>query len=255
MAGHSKWANIKHRKAAQDKKRGKLWSKCSRAIMAAARNGGGDPDTNLALRYAIDEAKYANMPKDTIQRAIDKGAGSGGGENFQEVSYEGYGPAGVAVIVDGITDNLTRTVGDVRAIFKKAGGSLGQSGSVAFQFETRGRILIPAAGVTEDALMEIALEAGAADVAPPEGATPEEPGFWTVYAEPTAFQRVKDAIDQSPLTIEEAAIAKIPTNTVEIALEDAQKLMNLIDALEDHDDVQHVYHNADISDEVAAALA
>lgn len=254
MAGHSKWANIKHRKAAQDKKRGKLWSKCSKAIMAAARNGGADPDTNLALRYAIDEAKYANMPKDTIQRAIDKGAGTAGGDNFQEVTYEGYGPSGVAIIADGITDNLTRTVGEVRAIFKKIGGSLGQSGSVAFQFETRGRILIPAKGVSEDALMELALDAGASDVQAPQGATDDEPGFWTVDCDPAAFIQVKDAIERAEFAIEEAGIAKIPTNTVEIGAEDAQKLMNLIDALEDNDDVQHVYHNADISDEVAATL-
>ncbi|MBZ0172294.1 MAG: YebC/PmpR family DNA-binding transcriptional regulator, partial [Phycisphaerales bacterium] len=142
MAGHSKWANIKHRKAAVDKKRGKIWSKCSRAIMAAARQGGPDPATNLSLRYAIDEAKAANMPKDTIQRAVDKGSGSTGGENFEEMTYEGYGPGGVAIFIEALTDNRARTAGDVRTIFTKKGGSIGNPGSVAFMFQSKGQIFI-----------------------------------------------------------------------------------------------------------------
>ncbi|MCB9845440.1 MAG: YebC/PmpR family DNA-binding transcriptional regulator [Phycisphaeraceae bacterium] len=245
MAGHSKWANIKHRKAAVDKKRGKIWSKCSRAIMAAARAGGGDPVSNLALRYAIDEARYANMPKDTIQRAIDKGAGSAGGESFESITYEGYGPSGVAVIVDGLTDNRTRTASEVRSIFSKHGGNLGTTGCVGFMFETRGQIAVPASGVDADAIMERAIEAGAEDVQPPDS----EDGFWTILTEPTSFAAVKEALEASGLTIEQAEIAKIPGNTVALAGDDARKLLNLVDALEDNDDVQKVYTNAEIPED------
>ena len=205
MAGHSKWANIRHRKERQDNKKGKIWSKCSKAIMAAARAGGPDPDTNLGLRYAIDEAKYANMPKDTIKRAIEKGAGAGAGEDWSEVVYEGYAPGGTAIIVDALTDNKNRTVSEVRNIFNKGGGNLGNSGSVAFLFETKGRILVPADKITEDELMEKALEAGADD-------------------------------------------------QVEVRGDDARKLMNLIEALEDNDDVQKVHTNASIPDEELSNL-
>ncbi|MFG0307511.1 MAG: YebC/PmpR family DNA-binding transcriptional regulator [Phycisphaerales bacterium JB040] len=241
MAGHSKWANIKHRKERQDKKKGKVWSKCSKAIMAAARQGGPDPDTNLALRYAIDEAKYANMPKDTIQRAVDKGAGAAGGDNFDPITYEGYGPGGVAVLVDALTDNKNRTVTDVRLAFKKSGGSMGNSGSVSFMFQTKGEIYIVAGKTTEDALMETAIEAGAEDVTPPEG----EDGAWVVTTDPTEFMAVRDAIEAAGIEIMEAGITKISDNTVTLEGEDAQKLINLIDALEDSDDVQKVYTNAE----------
>src|SRR5690606_25560281 len=183
MAGHSKWANIKHRKAAQDKKRGKIWSKCSKAIMAAARSGGPALDTNLALRYAVDEAKYANMPKDTIQRAIDKGAGNSGGEDFRPVVFEGYGPGSTAMIIEGLTDNNTRTVNEIRSIFNKLGGNLGTTGSVAFMFQTKGRIILDASKYAEDRVMEAALEAGADDVQPPENPGADEPGVWTVLTE------------------------------------------------------------------------
>lgn len=254
MAGHSKWANIKHRKAAQDKKRGKVWTKCSKAIMAAARSGGADLDTNLALRYAVDEAKYANMPKDTIQRAIDKGAGNAGGEDFRPVVFEGYGPGSVAMIVDGLTDNNTRTVGEVRSIFSKLGGNLGTSGSVAFMFQTKGQIILDAGKYTEDKVMEAALEAGADDVQAPEGATDDEPGVWTILTEPAAFQQVKDAIEKSGLEIMEAEIARIPETTVVVRGDDARKLLNLIEALEDNDDVQKVFSNADIPAEELANL-
>ncbi len=169
MAGHSKWANIRHRKERQDKKKGKIWSKCSKAIMVAARAGGGDPETNLALRYAIDEAKYANMPKDTIKRAIEKGSGEAGGAEFQTIVYEGYGPGGTALIIDALTDNNTRTVGEVRSIFKKAGGSMGNAGTVAFMFTTKGQIFIDANAYGEEQVMEAALEAGAEDIQSPEG--------------------------------------------------------------------------------------
>jgi YebC/PmpR family DNA-binding regulatory protein len=244
MAGHSKWANIRHRKERRDKKRSKIWSKCSKAIMAAARTGGPDPDSNLALRYAIDEAKYANMPKDTIKRAIDKGAGSAGGDAFENITYEGYGPAGVAIIVDALTDNKTRTVGDVRNAFKKLGGSMGNSGSVAFLFSTKGQILIEATKTTEEQIMELAIEAGAEDVEAPDS----DEGYWTILTEITEFIAVKEAIENAGIEISEAEITKLPADTVEVTGDDAQKVFNLIEALEDNDDVQKVYSNADIDE-------
>ncbi len=245
MAGHSKWANIKHHKARMDAKRSKIWSKCSKALMAAARAGGPDPDMNLSLRYAIDEAKYANMPKDTIQRAIQKGAGAGSGDDFESVTYEGYGPAGTAIIVDALTDNRTRTVTDVRTIFKKAGGTLGNSGSVAYLFSTKGRIIIDASKVSEEQIMDLAIEAGAEDVQAPE-AEGDDAGFWTVLTEATEFQQVKAAIEEAGIEITEAQIAKIPADMIAVAGEDAKKVFNLLEALEDNDDVQAVATNADI---------
>jgi YebC/PmpR family DNA-binding regulatory protein len=251
MAGHSKWANIKHRKERQDKKKGKVWSKCSKAIMAAARAGGADPDTNLALRYAIDEAKYENMPKDTIKRAIDKGAGETGGADFQELIYEGYGPAGTAFLILALTDNNTRTVGDVRATFKKGGGSMGNSGTVAFMFQTKGQIIIDASKADADTIMELALEAGAEDIQEPE-ADGDDQGAWTIITEPTEFQACKDAIENAGIEIVEASITRIPDNTVEVTGDDVRKVMNLIDIFEDNDDIQKVYTNADLdSDELA----
>ncbi len=254
MAGHSKWANIRHRKERQDNKKGKIWSKCSKAIMAAARAGGPDPDTNLGLRYAIDEAKYANMPKDTIKRAIEKGAGAGAGEDWSDVVYEGFAPGGTAVIVDALTDNKNRTVSEVRNIFNKGGGNLGNSGSVAFMFETKGRIMIPADKIGEDDLMMKALEAGADDVEPPEDPTPEDPGYWSVLTTPANFMLVKDALEGAGIPVEEAEIAKIPGEQVEVRGDDARKLMNLIDALEDNEDVQKVHTNASIPDEELSEL-
>lgn len=250
MAGHSKWANIRHRKERQDKKRGKVWSKCSRAIIAAARSGGGDPSTNLTLRYAIDEAKYANMPKDTIQRAVEKGAGSAGGDAFETVTYEGYGPGGVAVIVDALTDNRARTAPDIRSTFSKYGGNLGATGCVGYMFETRGRILV-SGEVPEDTVMEAALEAGADDV---EAAEPidNDPGLWTILTSPQDFATVKESIESAGIEITDAEIAKIPGNLVAVDASDAKKILNLVDALEDNDDVQRVYTNADIPDEALA---
>jgi YebC/PmpR family DNA-binding regulatory protein len=253
MAGHSKWSNIKHRKERQDNKKGKIWSKCSKAIMAAARSGGADPDTNLALRYAIDEAKYANMPKDTIKRAIDKGAGGTGGEDFQELVYEGYGPGGTAVLILALTDNNTRTVGSVRTIFKKGGGSMGNAGTVAFMFQTKGQIILDANKYDEDTVMNAALEAGAEDVQSPEG-DDEDKGVWTIITEVADFQSVKDAIEASEIEITEASIVRLPDNTVAVGADDVRKVMNLIDALEDDDDVQKVYTNADFDEEALAAL-
>ncbi|MGV6813868.1 MAG: YebC/PmpR family DNA-binding transcriptional regulator [Phycisphaerales bacterium] len=254
MAGHSKWANIKHRKGRQDAKRSKIWSKCSKAIMVAARSGGGDPETNLALRYAIDEAKYANMPKDTIKRAIAKGSGETGGAEYQELIYEGYGPAGTAFLVIALTDNNTRTVGDVRSTFKKRGGSMGNAGTVAFMFSTKGQIIIDASQYDEDTVMDAALEAGADDVQAPEGTDDENKGVWTVLTDPTEFIAVKESLEAGGIEIMEAEIARIPENTVAVGGEDVQKVMNLIDALEDNDDVQKVYTNSDFDADALANL-
>ena len=200
---------------------------------------------NLSLRYAIDEAKYANMPKDTIQRAIQKGAGAGTGDNFENVTYEGYGPAGTAIIVDALTDNRTRTVTDIRTIFKRGGGSMGNSGSVGYLFSTKGRIIIDASKVSEEQIMDLAIEAGAEDVQAPEPDGDEE-GYWTVLTEATEFQQVKAAIEEAGMEITEAQIAKIPADTIAVAGEDAKKVYNLLEALEDNDDVQAVATNADI---------
>ncbi|MEO1009370.1 MAG: YebC/PmpR family DNA-binding transcriptional regulator [Planctomycetota bacterium] len=254
MAGHSKWANIRHRKERQDKKKGKIWSKCSKAIMAAARAGGPDPETNLALRYAIDEARYANMPKDTIKRAVDKGAGAAGGADFEETTYEGYGPGGVAIIVDALTDNKTRTVNDLRFLFNRGGGTLGNAGSVAFMFETKGQIIIEASKTSEEQIMEVALEAGAEDIDAPDPDSGED-GGWTVTTERTEFHQVKQAIEDAGVEILEAQITKIPTTIAQAEADDAAKLMKLIDAIEDNEDVQKVYHNLDEDLAEAAAEA
>lgn len=253
MAGHSKWSNIRHRKERQDKKKGKIWSKCSKAIMVAARAGGGDPETNLALRYAIDEAKYANMPKDTIKRAIEKGSGEAGGAEFQQLIYEGYGPGGTALIIDALTDNNTRTVGEVRSIFKKGGGSMGNAGTVAFMFNILGQIYIDANAYDEEKVMDAALEAGADDVQAPE-ADGDDKGVWTIVTEPTEFQRVKDELESAGFEIIEAEITRIPENTVPVGGDDVRKVMNLIDALEDNDDIQKVYSNAEFDQDELAKL-
>lgn len=245
MAGHSAWKNIKHRKAAVDAKRGKIWSKLSRAIIVAARQGGGDPKFNFALRYAIDDAKAANMPKDTIEKAIKKGTGELEGQTYENVRYEGYGPGGVAIIVDCLTDNLTRTAPEMRVVFEKQGGNLGKPNSVAFGFAAKGIILIDAAKVSEDRLMEIAIEAGAEDVTKSEGG-------WQVTTEPTDFLAVKDAIAAAGIEMVSAELTMVPSMTVAPDVETATKILKLIDALEDNDDVQKVHHNAELPDEVMA---
>ena len=247
MAGHSKWANIKHRKARQDEKKGKVWSKCSRAIIMAARQGGGDLDMNLTLRYAVDEAKAANMPKDTIDKAIKKGTGELGGENYEAVTYEGYGPNGVAMFVECLTDNRNRTAGEIRSIFSKAGGNLGTDGSVAFVFNRRGLFTVAKEKVGEEQIMEAALEAGAEDVA-------EDGDYWSIETAPTDFQQVRDGLEAAGIEFESAELTMIPTNTVECTGKDAQKVIDLVDALEDNDDVQKVHANFDIPDDELAAL-
>ncbi len=248
MAGHSKWANIKHRKAAQDKKRGKIYTKLIREITVAARTGGGgDPAANPRLRLAVDKALGANMSKDTIDRAIKRGTGEGDDTNYEEVRYEGYGPGGTAVMVDCMTDNRKRTVSEVRHAFTKAGGNLGTDGSVAYLFNRIGLMTYPA-GSDEDAIMESALEAGAEDV------DTNEDGSIEVSTSYEDFIAVKDAMIAAGQTPEHAEIIEKPTTETVVSEEDAEKIMRLIDTLEELDDVQDVYTNADFSDEVLAIL-
>ena len=242
MAGHSKWANIRHRKGRQDAKRSKIWSKCSRAIIVAAKAGGGDPGMNLTLRYAIDEAKAQSMPKDTITKAIEKGAGGGEGSDYEEILYEGYGPNGVALMVEILTDNRNRTASELRKVFEKGGGNLGASGCVAYNFEKKGELYIEKSKASEDKIMEVALEAGAEDI--------EDDGeAWRIVTDPAAYIAVKDALEQADIEPDSASLSMIAGTTVECVGKDAQKILNLIEAFEDHDDVQRVHANFDISDE------
>ncbi|GAA0784637.1 YebC/PmpR family DNA-binding transcriptional regulator [Marinobacterium sediminicola] len=242
MAGHSKWANIKHRKAAQDAKRGKIFTKLIRELTVAAKEGGGSVEDNPRLRAAVDKALGANMKKDTIEKAIARGAGGGEGENYDELTYEGYGPNGVAILVECMTDNVNRTVSQVRAAFNKAGGNLGTNGSVAYLFEKKGQITF-GEGADEDAIMEAALEAGADDV------VTNEDGSIDVFAPWQDFMDVKQALVDAGLEPVYAEVGMIPATTVELDVETGIKAYKLIDALEDLDDTQNVYHNADIPEE------
>ena len=248
MAGHSKWANIKHRKGRQDAKRGTLWSKIARQVIVAAKAGGGDPASNLTLRYAIDEAKAANMPKDTIANAIKKGTGELDSANYEEITYEGYGPGGTAFMVSCLTDNRNRTAPEMRKIFDRAGGQLGATNCVAYMFEKKGTITVSAEKATEDQLMEIALEAGADDV--------EQDGdLFVVTCDPASYTDVKDAFDAAEIETASAEIAMVAANQVSLDLENAEKAMRLSETLEEHDDVQKVWTNIDISDEILAKLS
>ncbi len=247
MAGHSKWANIKHRKARQDAVKGKAWSKCSRAIMVAVKNGGPDPETNLTLRYAIEDAKSVNMAKDTIEKAIKKASGEGNdGVTYEEIRYEGYGPAGVAIIVDVLTDNVNRTAPEMRKLFEKGNGNLAKPGAVAFGFSSSGIILIENEHTTEDDLMEIALDAGANDIASSEG------GF-EVTCDPTDFLAVKQAIESAGIAMVSSEVTMVPSTTVDCDVDTGGKVLRLIESLEDHDDVQKVYSNAEIPEEAMEA--
>ncbi|MFQ2201757.1 YebC/PmpR family DNA-binding transcriptional regulator [Aeromonas hydrophila] len=246
MAGHSKWANIKHRKAAQDAKRGKIFTKLIREITTSARLGDADPANNPRLRAAVTAALTGNMTRDTINRAIQRGAGGGDGEQLETIVYEGYGPAGSAVMVECLTDNRNRTVAEVRHAFSKCGGNLGTDGSVAYLFSKKG--LLTFVGVDEDALMDAALEAGADDV------VTEEDGSIEVYTTPNDFGTVLDGLEAAGFKPQSAEVTMIPSTEAELDAETAPKLMRLIDMLEDLDDVQEVYHNGSISDEVAATL-
>lgn len=247
MAGHSKWANIQHRKGAQDAKRGKLFTKLIREITVAARLGGGDASSNPRLRAAIDKALTANMTKDTIERAVKRGSGDLDGQHYEEVRYEGYAPGGVAVMVDCMTDNRNRTVGEVRHAFAKCGGNLGTDGSVAYLFTKAGIISYPA-GSDEDKIMETALEAGADDVVSyPDGSV-------DVLTDPEEFEKVRAAMAEAGLEGERAEVTLRAATDVALGPDDAAKMLRLLEMLEDLDDVQNVYSNADISDEVLAKL-
>ena len=247
MAGHSKWANIQHRKGAQDAKRGKLFTKLIREITVAARVGDPDPASNPRLRLAVDKALAGNMTKDTIERAIKRGSGAQEGENYEEVRYEGYGPGGVAVMVDCVTDNRNRTVAEVRHAFSKAGGNLGTDGSVAYQFTKAGVLSYPS-GSDEDQIMEAALEAGAEDV------LENDDGSVDVLTEPDQFVDIKQAMVTASLEPEQAEVTMRADNTQSLGLDEAEKMIRLLDRLEDLDDVQNVYSNADISEDILEQL-
>ncbi len=244
MAGHSHSANIKHRKNAVDAKKGKLFSKLAKIIMSAARQGGGDVDANPKLRLAVEKAKAANMTKDSIERAVKKGAGElGDGVEFEELVYEGYAPGGVAVIVTCLTDNRNRTAPDIKHIFDKRGGNLGSPGSVSFMFDFRSIFLVENGERDEDGMMELGLVAGAEDVEVGDGMS-------TIYADATEFLSVKLALDEAGVVLSSAETGYVPQNTVKVeSQEDAAKILKLLDALEDNDDVQNVYANYDIADE------
>ena len=250
MSGHSKWSSIKHKKGAADAKRGKLFSKLSRAIIVAAREGGPDPAGNLALQNAIEKARSYSMPKDNIERAIAKGSGAGSeGAGFETVVYEGYGPEGVAVLVETLTDNRNRTASDVRHLFTKHGGNLGTSGAVAWQFERRGIVLVPADGVDEEELLLVAAEAGADDVE-------ADGSSFVVSAAPEALSAVREAIEGAGMTVDSSELSMVPKTTVAIADEKiARQVMRLVDGLEESDDVQDVYANFDIPETVLEAVA
>ena len=250
MAGHSKWHNIRHKKAKQDAKRGQLFTKLLREITVAARQGGGDPEFNPRLRIAIEKAKKANMPIENIERAIKRGTGELEGVNYEEVVYEGYGPEGVAIIVECLTDNRNRTTSEVRHLFTKHGGNLGASGCVSFLFEEKGVILVPKDSISEEELFEKAIEAGAEDL------ITDDESYYEVRTEPKNLYAVKEALEKEGINIEKAEITRIPTTTVEIKdPETAQKLLKLLDALEDNDDVQKVYSNFEMSDELINQVA
>ena len=246
MAGHSKWHNIQHRKGAQDAKRGKVFTKLIKEIVVAAKMGGGVIENNPSLRVVIDKALAANMKRDTIDNAVKRGAGDLDGDNYEEVRYEGYGLGGTAIMVDCLTDNRNRTVADIRHAFSKHGGSLGTDGSVSYMFSKQG--FISFASGDEDAIMEVAIESGADDV------ITNDDGSIDVMTAPDDFFSVKDALIANNLNPEHSQITMEPTNRIELNLEDAEKFMKLIDKLEDLDDTQDVYHNADISDELMAQL-
>lgn len=247
MAGHSKWANIQHRKGAQDAKRGKLFTRLIREVTVAARLAGGDPKSNVRLRTAIDKALTSNVPKDTVERAIKRGTGDQDAQNIEEVRYEGYGPGGTAIMVDCMTDNRNRTVAEVRHVFAKCGGNLGLDGSVGYLFQKAGQLSFPA-GTDEDRILEVALEAGADDV------VTQPDGSVDVIASPELFGDVKEALTEAGFDPMFAEVTMLPATSISLGLADASRIIKLLDMLEDLEDVQQVYSNADISDEVLAQI-
>jgi YebC/PmpR family DNA-binding regulatory protein len=243
MAGHSKWANIKHRKGAADAKRGKVFSKLIKEITVAARMGGGDVNANPRLRSAVLAAKAENMPKDNMERAIKKGTGELDGANYEEIVYEGYGPGGTAVLIESLTDNKVRAVADIRHIFSKCGGNLGENGCVSFMFDKKGYLEVKKDGVDEDALMEAALEAGAEDVR-------EEGDAFEVITDPSDFEAVKEAIDTAKIAVNMSEVTMLPQTYANLEGKQAEQMLRLMEMLDDCDDVQKVYTNADIPDEM-----
>ena len=243
MSGHSKWAGIKHRKAAQDAKRGKMFTKIVKEVSVAARHGGGDINTNPRLRLAIQRAKDVNMPADNIERAVKKGTGELEGVSYEEVTYEGYGPGGVAILVEALTDNKNRTTSDVRNIFSKKSGNMAGSGSVNWMFEKRGYFLISKSSIDEDSLTAIALEAGAEDLT-------EESDSYEIKTQPQDFENVKKALEEKGVKLEASELTMIPKSTIKLASDKAKVVLGLVEALEDHDDVQNVYANFDIPDDL-----
>ena len=244
MSGHSHWAGIKYKKAANDAKRGKIWSKVAKMIIVSAKAGGGDPSQNLALRYAIDKGKSANMPKDTIDKAIKKGTGELGAVNYEEVLYEGYAPGGIAIMLDGLTDNRNRTGPEIKKIFEKRGGSLGASGCVNWMFSKKGLITVKAEAVDEDTLMEIALSAGADDMV-------NTGEVYELTCDPNAYGELKKTLEEKEIPTEVAEISMVPQSTVAInSIETAKKILALMEDFEDHDDIQEVYANFDIPDDI-----
>jgi YebC/PmpR family DNA-binding regulatory protein len=248
VSGHSKWATIKRKKGAADAKRGQLFSKLSRAIIVAAKEGGADPESNAALATAIQKARDNSMPKDNIERAIQRGAGGAEGDAYESMLYEGYAPGGVAVICTILTDNRNRTASDLRFIFTKNGGSLGTPGSVAWQFDRKGVVLVDREGVDEDALMEVALAGGAEDIA-------EDGEQWQITTEPADFMPVREALEEAGIGYVSAELTMVPKTTVAPDEKEARQILRLVDQLEENDDVQDVYANFDISEEVLEAVA
>ncbi|ERM92182.1 transcriptional regulator [Caldanaerobacter subterraneus subsp. yonseiensis KB-1] len=243
MAGHSKWANIKHKKEKMDAKKGRIFTKLTKDIIKAAKEGGGDPETNSKLKLAIERAKAFNLPSENIQRAIKKGTGELGGAKLEEVIYEGYGPAGTAIIVEALTDNKNRTAGEIRHIFDRNGGTLGAAGSVTWMFDKVGVIVVEKTdSINEEDLMMVAIEAGAEDFSADEGE-------FEIITDPSNFQEVREAIEKAGYKISEAEITMLPKNTIKLSPEDYEKFEKLIDKLEDNDDVQNVYHNVELEDE------
>ncbi|MCC6418068.1 MAG: YebC/PmpR family DNA-binding transcriptional regulator [Gemmataceae bacterium] len=247
MSGHSHWATIKHKKGAIDARRGKLFSKLSRAIIIAAKNGGGDPEMNLKLRYAIDKARQVSMPKDNIERAIKRGTGETEGITFDEIVYEGLAPGGVAILVDVLTDNRNRTNGEVRKVFERGGGKMGSAGSVAYLFERKGVFAVDARGADEDKLMEIALEAGAEDMK-------RVGDTFEITCDPAAFAQVQESLTKAGVALKSAELTRLGKVPVDTSVEDGKKVLRLMEALDDHDDVQTVYSNLNLSDELMAAM-
>jgi YebC/PmpR family DNA-binding regulatory protein len=247
MSGHSHWSRIKHKKGVTDARRGRLWSKLARNVIVAARSGGGDPSANLSLRYAIEKAKQANMPKDTIENAVKKGAGGTDGANYETVYYEGYATGGVAILAEALTDNRNRTAPEVKKIFERHGGNIGAAGSVKWMFASKGQIIIPAAGVSEDKIAEIALENGAEDYALVDDS-------WEITCEPMAFEPLRAALAKAGITPQSAELSMIPSSYVPVDAETSRRVLGLTEALEEHDDIQNVFANFDIPADVLAAM-